>query len=180
MADAHQSAPDEMPVSGPSSERVAPGSEEEGSSQSGMALVRRTTPAKRKEPVKRKAGSREDKKSKKRKKSNVRRVQRPNYTVQHGEDMLLIISNINHFDSVWKPKRKICKKKKTKAKTAPVKGKKKPSKPLKKVTEEAPVSNASLEEAESSDWGQRLPVVVLVKILELVALQEGAVPFLCR
>lgn len=138
---------------------------------------------KRKATTKRKANSLKEVKSKKRKKK-IQRVQRPSYTVQHGEDMLLIISNVSQFDSVWKPKRKGCKRKKAKAKTTSVRRKKDPRKPrVSKVTEEILGIDADLEESETAlsfDWGQRMPVEVLVKIFELVVLQDGAIPFLCR
>lgn len=138
---------------------------------------------KRKATTKRKANSLKEVKSKKRKKK-IQRVQRPSYTVQHGEDMLLIISNVSQFDSVWKPKRKGCKRKKAKAKTTSVRRKKDPRKPrVSKVTEEILGNDADLEESETAlsfDWGQRMPVEVLVKIFELVVLQDGAIPFLCR
>ncbi|MCI4391911.1 hypothetical protein PGIGA_G00139970 [Pangasianodon gigas] len=137
---------------------------------------------KRKATMKRKANSLKDEKSKKKKK--IQRVQRPNYTVQHGEDMLLIISNVSQFDSVWKPKRKGCKRRKAKTKTTSVRRKKEPTKPrVSKVTEEVLGNDVDLEESETAlsfDWGQRMPVEVLVKIFELVVLQDGAIPFLCR
>ncbi|XP_072531473.1 F-box/LRR-repeat protein 6 [Salminus brasiliensis] len=170
-------APDETAVSGPSSQHIsAPGSEDEVNSA-------KVGPAKRREPLKRKASSLKPEKSKTKKKSKIRQAPRPSYTVQHGEDMLLIISNINQFDSVWKPKRKRCKKKKAKTKITPVKKKKCPPKPkVPKAKKEASVSDVHLEEVEGSspDWGQNLPVEVLVKIFEMAVLQDGAVPFLCR
>ncbi|KAF4100597.1 hypothetical protein G5714_018793 [Onychostoma macrolepis] len=98
--------------------------------------------------------------------------------------MLLIISNINSSDSIWKPKRKGCKKKKVnakgKSKTSANKTKKAPvkAKPP-KVTDK----NVDLESvnADSFDcWGQSLPIEVLVKIFQFAVLQDGAVPFLCR
>lgn len=183
MDSGHQelSAPDELPVSGPSSQQKAPGSgEEAANSQSDKA-----EPAKRKYPLKRKASPLKNDKSKKKKKSKIRQAPRPSYTIQHGEDMLLIISNINQFDSVWKPKRKGCKKKKTtkKTKITPVKKKKCHPKPkVSKAREEAPVSDLHVDHQvmSSADWGQNLPVEVLVKIFELAVQQDGAVPFLCR
>ncbi|XP_060753484.1 F-box/LRR-repeat protein 6 [Tachysurus vachellii] len=137
---------------------------------------------KKKATMKRKATSLKGEKRKKKKK--IQRVQRPNYTVQHGEDMLLIISNISQFDSVWKPKRKGCKRKKAKRKTTSVRRKKEPTKSrVTKVTEEVLGNDADFEESDTAqglDWGQRMPVEVLVKIFELVVLQDGAIPFLCR
>lgn len=142
---------------------------------------------KRKATKKRKADSLRDEKSetkKKKKRKKLQRVQRPNYTVQHGEDMLLIISNVSQIDSVWKPKRKGYKRKKAKTKSTSVRRKKELTKPrVSKVTEEVLGNDADLEESEpalSFDWGQRMPMEVLVKIFELVVLQDGAIPFLCR
>ncbi len=102
--------------------------------------------------------------------------------------MLLIISNINSSDSIWKPKRKGCKKKKVnakgKSKTSANKTKKAPVKAkIPKVTEQAIDKNVDLERvnADSFDcWGQSLPIEVLVKIFQFAVLQDGAVPFLCR
>ncbi|KAL7883787.1 hypothetical protein SRHO_G00014450 [Serrasalmus rhombeus] len=171
------SAPAEMPVSGPSSQHITPGTEEEANPQSDRAGTSQKRSTKGKEPLKRKSTSLKEK-SKKKKRSSVRRAPRPNYTVQHGEDMLLIISNINQFDSVWKPKRRGSRRKKTKTKITPVNRRRNPTRPrLSKVTEEASVN---VEHAESADWGHSLPVEVLVKIFELAVLQDGAVPFLCR
>lgn len=154
---------------GPSSQHVGTGTEQKN-----------TMLDNRKATMKRKATSLNDEKRKKKKKK-IQRVQRPNYTVQHGEDMLLIISNVSQFDSVWKPKRKRCKKK-AKTKTTSVRTKKEPTK-VSKVTENSSGNDADLEESKtalSSDWSQRMPVEVLVKIFELVVLQDGAIPFLCR
>ncbi|KAF5901274.1 F-box/LRR-repeat protein 6, partial [Clarias magur] len=150
---------------------------------------RNTMLSKRKATMKRKANLPKDEKEKskkKKKKKKIQRVQRPNYTVQHGEDMLLIISNVSQFDSVWKPKRKGCKRKKAKTKTTLVRKKKEPrvSKPrVSKVTEEDLGNDTDVEKSETAlsfDWGQRMPVEVLVKIFELVVFQDGAIPFLCR
>lgn len=141
---------------------------------------------KRKATIKRKANLLKDdkEKSKKKKKKKIQRVQRPNYTVQHGEDMLLIISNVSQFDSVWKPKRKGCKRKKAKTKTTSVRKKIEPTKPkVSKATEEDLGNDADVKKSETAlsfDWGQRMPVEVLVKIFELVVFQDGAIPFLCR
>lgn len=144
-----------------------------------------TTLDKRKASTKRKANPVRDEKRKKKKKRRIQRVQKPNYTVQHGEDMLLIISNVSQFDSVWKPRRKGSKRKKAKTKTTSARRKKEPTQRprLSEVTEEVLGSDAELEESKtdlSFDWGQRMPVELLVKIFELVVLQDGAIPFLCR
>ncbi|XP_016353217.1 F-box/LRR-repeat protein 6 [Sinocyclocheilus anshuiensis] len=169
-------------------ESLQASSAEMSTTQSSTAGTSQSAPAKRKRLLKRKADSVADDKSKKKKKKTVKRTTRPNYTVQEGEDMLLIISNINSSDSIWKPKRKGCKKKKitakgknktsaNKTKKAPVKAK------IPKVTEQAIDKNVDLESvnADSFDrWGQSLPIEVLVKIFQFAVFQDGAVPFLCR
>ncbi|KTG04244.1 hypothetical protein cypCar_00002016 [Cyprinus carpio] len=102
--------------------------------------------------------------------------------------MLLIISNINSSDSIWKPKRKGCKKKKIhakgKSKTSANKTKKAPVKAkTPKVIEQAIDKNVDLESVNADGfdrWGQSLPIEVLVKIFQFAVLQDGAVPFLCR
>ncbi|XP_048058337.1 F-box/LRR-repeat protein 6-like isoform X1 [Megalobrama amblycephala] len=145
-------------------------------------------PAKGKGLLKRKAGSLKDDKSKKKKRKNVKRTVRPNYTIQEGEDMLLIISNISSGDPIWKPKRKGCKKKKLnkkgKSKTSASKTKKAPVKAkIPKVTEETTDKNVDLDNVNAvrfDHWGQSLPIEVLVKIFQFAVHQDGAVPFLCR
>jgi len=145
-----------------------------------------TAPVNAKRPLKRKADSLKDDKSKKKKRKNVKRTVRPNYTIQEGEDMLLIISNISSGDSIWKPKRKGCKKKKVnkkgRSKTSANKTKKAPVK-VPKVTEGTIDTNVDLEAVNSvslDHWGQSLPMEVLVKIFQFAIHQDGAVPFLCR
>lgn len=152
------------------------------STQSSRAGTSKTAPAK----AKRKADSPKDDKSKKKKRKTVKRTVRPNYTIQEGEDMLLIISNISSGDSIWKPKRKGCKKKKGnkkgKSKTSTNKTKKAPVK-VPKVTEETTHTNVDLESVNAvsfDHWGQSLPIEVLVKIFQFAIHQDGAVPFLCR
>ncbi|XP_018605816.1 F-box/LRR-repeat protein 6 isoform X2 [Scleropages formosus] len=136
-------------------------------------------------PPKRKLSTFTDGKRKRRAKT-VRRS-RPGYTIQEGEDMLLIISNINKYDSVFKTKRKVCKRRVTskgKVKVPAAKRKNKPSKD--EIGEEALSHNAGLKETGNDgeqltdSWGQNLPVELLVNIFHLVVNQEGAVPFLCR
>ncbi|XP_016419127.1 F-box/LRR-repeat protein 6 [Sinocyclocheilus rhinocerous] len=169
-------------------ESLQASSAEMSTTQSSTAGTSQSAPAKRKRLLKRKADSVADDKSKKKKKKTVKRTIRPNYTVQEGEDMLLIISNINSSDSIWKPKRKGCKKKKItakgKSKTSANKTKKAPiNAKIPKVTEQAIDKNVDLESvnADSFDrWGQSLPIEVLVKIFQFAVLQDGAVPFLCR
>lgn len=153
----------------------------QATSHSSRAGTSQTAPAKGKGRLKRKAASLKDDKSKKKKRKNVKRTVRPNYTVQEGEDMLLIISNISSGDSIWKPKRKGCKKKKVnktgKRKTSANKTKKAPVKvKIPKVTEETIDKNVG----RFDHWGQSLPIEVLVKIFQFAVCQDGAVPFLCR
>ncbi|KAL1255360.1 hypothetical protein QQF64_013421 [Cirrhinus molitorella] len=157
-------------------------SAEMSTTQSSTAGTSQTAPAKGKILLKRKADDQ------KKKKKPVKRTIRPNYTIQEGEDMLLIISNINTGDSIWKPKQKRCKKKKVnakgKSKTSANKTKKTPVKVKNpKVTEETIDKNVDLKSvnADSFDhWGQSLPIEVLVKIFQFAVLNDGAVPFLCR
>ncbi|XP_057210487.1 F-box/LRR-repeat protein 6 [Triplophysa rosa] len=136
--------------------------------------------------LKRKADSITNEKSKKKKRKNSQRTIRPNYTVQEGEDMLLIISNISSGDSIWKPKRKGCKKKKKvkskgKNKTSTLHKKIIPAKI--KVTKESVDKRVDLDSVHADGfdrWGQSLPIEILVKIFQFAVLRDGAVPFLCR
>ncbi|TSK31518.1 F-box/LRR-repeat protein 6 [Bagarius yarrelli] len=166
----------EMPdMSGPSSQHEGTGTDQN-----------KTMLHKRKASLKRKATLLKDEKTKKKtkRKRKIQRIQRPNYTVQHGEDMLLIISNVSGFDSVRKPQRKGCKKKKAKTKTTAVKRKKEATQPrVSKVTKEVLGYAGDLEEPDTAlsyDWGERMPEEVLVKIFKMVVHQDGAIPFLCR
>lgn len=177
-----------MEVSKSNTESLQTSSAEMSTTPFSTAGTSQSSPAKGKILLKRKADSVTNDKSKKKKKKTVKRIIRPNYTVQEGEDMLLIISNINSSDSIWKPKRKGCKKKKVnakgKSKTSANKMKKAQGKvKIPKVTEQADDKNVVLESvnADSFDcWGQSLPIEVLVKIFQFAVLQDGAVPFLCR
>ncbi|XP_059412035.1 F-box/LRR-repeat protein 6 [Carassius carassius] len=176
-----------LPNSNTEPEFLQASSGEMSATQSSTAGTSQSAPTKPKRLLKRKADSVTDDKTKKKKKKTVKRTIRPNYTVQEGEDMLLIISNINSSDSIWKTKRKGSKKKKTnakgKSKTSAKKTKKAPVKVIPKVTEQAIDKNVDLESvnADSFDrWGQSLPIEVLVKIFQFAVLQDGAVPFLCR
>ncbi|XP_042566601.1 F-box/LRR-repeat protein 6 isoform X2 [Clupea harengus] len=150
--------------------------------------------------LKRKRGSSTDSKSKpkvKRKKSKTTRTPRPNYTIEEGEDMLLIISNVNQSDSVWRPKRKGRKKnikklpkKKGQGKITETRKTKKHVRTTVIVDTQAqgsdpdhqvePRVNVSLSGDDTDRWGQRLPVEVLVNIFQYVVHRDGAVPFLCR
>ncbi|XP_030645060.1 F-box/LRR-repeat protein 6 [Chanos chanos] len=145
---------------------------------SSLTTRRNSTAGKR--PTKRKS----DAAAKNKKKPKIKRTPRPNYTVQHGEDMLLIVSNISHYDSVWKPRKKRCKRKRTlrgKPRVIPTKRRKTPSKG--NTEEETVLGTTNLEQVHSDTfdkWGQGLPLEILVKIFQMAVHQDGAVPFLCR
>ncbi|KAJ8401432.1 hypothetical protein AAFF_G00383510 [Aldrovandia affinis] len=120
-----------------------------------------------------------DAKNKRKKKSKVKRTPTLGYTVQQGEDMLLIISN--NLQTKACKRRKI---RKVRAKLPTAKVKRKTSKAVLKDKvfaqdkELKPIGHHSHE--GYGRWGQNLPVEVLVNIFELVVKQEGAIPFLCR
>ncbi|KAK5883205.1 hypothetical protein CesoFtcFv8_019563 [Champsocephalus esox] len=129
-------------------------------------------------------------KSKKRKKARVSRPVPLGYTVHQGEDMLLVISSsTSQYDgSAWTSQKKGSKKKKLtkgKGKASQIK-KKKTVRPKPKVA-----NNPVVKENEDTNlfvpqkttdhrWGQSLPEEVLVSIFQMVVVQDGAVPFLCR
>lgn len=142
-------------------------------------------------PLKRKSADSKNVKTKKKKKARVSRSAQLGYTVQQGEDMLLVISNASSlYDgaSVWMTKRKGSKKKKFskgKSKTQQVRRKNtaraKPTpdaNPVAAKTEED--TTAVLEKPADHAWGQSLPEEVLINIFQMVVTQDGAVPFLCR
>lgn len=107
-----------------------------------------------------------DTKGKKKKKRA--RLSKPDYTVQQGEDMLLVISQYDR--SVWTLRKKGSKKKKIKRKVRKtVVVKNKPVVPEQNVSEDG-----------DHRWGQNLPEEVLINIFQMVVVQDGAVPFLCR
>lgn len=159
-------------------------SQEQDSPSSRAETSRRKPVTAKGKGVKRKADSITNDKSKKKKRKNSQRTTRPNYTVQEGEDMLLIISNISSGDSIWKPKRKGCKKKKKlkgKNKTSSLQKKRKPAKI--KVADESFDKRVDSDSAHADGfdrWGQSLPIEILVKIFQFAVLLDGAVPFLCR
>lgn len=142
-------------------------------------------------PLKRKSADSKNVKTKKKKKARVSRSAQLGYTVQQGEDMLLVISNASSlYDgaSVWMTKRKGSKKRKFskgKSKTQQVRRKNtaraKPTpdaNPVAAKTEED--TTAVLEKPADHTWGQSLPEEVLINIFQMVVTQDGAVPFLCR
>uniref|UniRef100_A0A147AWY0 F-box and leucine rich repeat protein 6 n=1 Tax=Fundulus heteroclitus TaxID=8078 RepID=A0A147AWY0_FUNHE len=117
------------------------------------------------------------------KKARLPRPQQPNYTIEQGEDMLLYITNVSSQFEVFRtprskkgPKRKSLKNQKKKRKT--VRPKSKLEKKAAKKKKEERFSEPQLEAEDR--WGQHLPEEVLVNIFQMVVVQDGAVPFLCR
>lgn len=110
------------------------------------------------------------------------------YTVQQGEDMLLVISSsTSQYDgSVWTPpKRGNNKRKLTKGKGKSVLIKKKKtvsSKPKRESQATAEEDTFMYVPQNSTDyrWGQNLPEELLINIFQMVVMQDGPVPFLCR
>uniref|UniRef100_A0A3P8VHC5 F-box and leucine rich repeat protein 6 n=1 Tax=Cynoglossus semilaevis TaxID=244447 RepID=A0A3P8VHC5_CYNSE len=109
-------------------------------------------------PLKRKSADSKNVKTKKKKKARVSRSAQLGYTVQQGEDMLLVISNAS--------------KNTARAKPTP------DANPVAAKTEED--TTAVLEKPADHTWGQSLPEEVLINIFQMVVTQDGAVPFLCR
>lgn len=147
-------------------------------------------PRPRTQTGKRPAGKPVKTKAKKHKRSRVSRSSQVNYTVQEGEDMLLVISSstAHYYGSAWTPPRKSTKKRKLtkgKLKTTQVK-KKKPARAKPKL--ENNLCDREKEEGSlcvgqiSTDhrWGEAVPEEVLIKIFQMVVIHDGAVPFLCR
>lgn len=140
--------------------------------------------------LKRTSGEPKNHKAKKRKKARVNRSVQPGYTVHEGEDMLLVISSSTsqYGGSAWTPKKKGVKRKKlTKGKGRLVQIKKKKTVRAKTKLVNMPVvketEHTSLfvpEKATDHRWGQSLPEEVLINIFQMVVIQDGAVPFLCR
>lgn len=129
-------------------------------------------------------------KATKQKKARVSRPAQLGYTVQQGEDMLLVISSTtSQYDgSAWTPPKKGSKKRKlTKGKGKAIRVRKKKLPRAKPKLEDNPAAEekeeANLFVAQSTTdyrWGQSLPEEVLINIFQMVVIQDGAVPFLCR
>ncbi|CAN9503675.1 unnamed protein product [Ophioblennius macclurei] len=120
---------------------------------------------------------RKDTKDRKQKRA---RLTKPAYTVHQGEDMLFVISRSTsqYVGSVWTPKRK---KKVVKGKLKGSQTKTKKVVRAKPVAENKPdVPKERVTEDNDHRWGQHLPEEVLINIFQLVVVQDGAVPFLCR
>lgn len=140
-----------------------------------------------KESLKRTASKSTNTKSKKHRKARVSRTAPLGYTVQKVEDMLLVISSstLQYDGSVWTPpKRRNKKGKLNKGKGKPIKIKKM------KVCAKPKIQNYPTMSEDSSTyvaqnskdyrWGQNLPEELLINILQMVVIQDGPVPFLCR
>lgn len=127
-------------------------------------------------------------KAKKAKKARVSRPAQLGYTVEQGEDMLLVISSAtSQYDgSAWTPPKKGSKRRKlTKVKGKVVKKKRslcaKPK--LENILTASESEDTNIPEKHNSAdyrWGQNLPEEVLISIFQMVVNQDGAVPFLCR
>lgn len=147
-------------------------------------------PRPKKTTLKRTAGKPVNTKTKKRKKARALRPASVNYTVQQGEDMLLVISSsTSHYDgSAWTPPKKGTKKRKlTKGKRKATQVKKKTPACTKPKLEKTPVDkekeDASVFVAQNSTdhrWGENVPEEVLIKVFQMIVIHDGAVPFLCR
>lgn len=129
-----------------------------------------------------------NKKSRKQQKARVSRPAQLGYTVQQGEDMLLVISSsTSQYDgSVWTPpKRGTNKRKLIKGKGKSILIKKKravSSNPKMESQATAEEDTCMYVPQNSTDyrWGQNLPEELLINIFEMVVMQDGPVPFLCR
>lgn len=147
-------------------------------------------PKPKKTTLKRTAGKPVNTKAKKRKKARALRPAPVNYTVQQGEDMLLVISSsTSHYDgSAWTPPKKGTKKRKlTKGKRKATQVKKKTPARTKPKLEKTPVDKEKVDTSvfvaqNSTDhrWGENVPEEVLIKVFQMVVIHDGAVPFLCR
>ncbi|XP_010782168.1 F-box/LRR-repeat protein 6 [Notothenia coriiceps] len=145
-------------------------------------------PKTKKSSLKRTTSKPTNAKAKKRK-----RVSRPvplGYTVHQGEDMLLVISSSTsqYAGSAWTPPKKGSKKKKLtkgKGKASQIKKQKtvhpKPKVANNPVVKKKEDTNLFVPQKTTDHrWGQSLPEEVLVSIFQMVVVQDGAVPFLCR
>ncbi|CAJ1082774.1 F-box/LRR-repeat protein 6 [Xyrichtys novacula] len=147
------------------------------------------TPKPKKVSLKRPAGELKNAKPKKRKKTRSSRPAPLGYRVEQGEDMLLVISSTtsDYERSVWAPPKKGRKKKKLKAKLKAGQSKKKKTTRTKPKLEMLPVVKEKQDttffvpqHTEDHRWGQSVPEEVLINIFQMVVVQDGAVPFLCR
>lgn len=171
-------------------ENSAPSASTESHGGAGGGQGGRGGPGSRKQTGKRPAGKPVKTKAKKHKKSRVSRSSQVNYTIQEGEDMLLVISSSTaHYDgSAWTPPRKSSKKRKVaKGKLKTTKVKKKKTARIKPKVDSNPCEREKQEgslcewhDATDHRWGEAVPEEVLIKIFQMVVIHDGAVPFLCR
>lgn len=141
-----------------------------------------------KESLKRTTSKPTNTKSKKQRKSRVSRNTHLGYTVQQVEDTLLVISSsTSQYDgSVWTPRKMGSKKRKlNKGKGKAIQIKKEKgvcAKPkilsLPSVSEDSAIYVA--QNSTDYRWGQNLPEELLINIFQMVVIQDGPVPFLCR
>lgn len=140
--------------------------------------------------LKRKANASIGAKPKKKKRAKMNRPANPGYTIQEGEDMLLIISNTNQYDNLsWRPRKGGKNKKRIKGKTKVAQPTKKKAvlskrvqtkKPLPRSVEQYRPTTPHNSDTSLDRWGQNLPEEVLINIFHMIVSQDGAVPFLCR
>lgn len=141
-----------------------------------------------KESLKRTTSKLTNTKSNKQRKARVSRTAHRGYTVQQVEDMLLVISSSTsqRDGSVWThPKRGNKKRKLNKGKGKAIQIKKKKEVCAKPKLRSPPAlsEDSSMYVAQNSTdyrWGQNLPEELLINIFQMVVIQDGAVPFLCR
>ncbi|KAM4538799.1 F-box/LRR-repeat protein 6 isoform 2-T3 [Odontesthes bonariensis] len=115
---------------------------------------------------------------KEKKPKNVRWPVGSNYTVQQGEDMLFVMSNVvsEDEDTLWQTESE--KRKAAKDGIQASQTKKKPKRQFKMPGEKDMAG--SVRPGCRPGFGQNLPEEVLIKIFQMVVVQDGAVPFLCR
>lgn len=160
----------------------------DGSAQStsSASVLRKDGSKSNKESLKRKASKSTNTKSKKHQKARASRTAYLGYTVQQGEDMLLVISSsTSQYDgSVWTPLKRRNKRKLNKGKGKAIQIKKMEVCAKPKIQNYQTISeNSSIYVAQNSKddrWGQNLPEELLINIFQMVVIQDGAVPFLCR
>ncbi|XP_026155369.1 F-box/LRR-repeat protein 6 isoform X2 [Mastacembelus armatus] len=129
-------------------------------------------------------------KAKKHKKARISRSSQLGYTVHQGEDMLLVISSTTsqYNSSAWTSQKKGSKKKKLTKKGSlkanqikkkkTVRAKPTTNNPVAKTEDDTTLSVP--QDAIDHRWGQSLPEEVLINIFQMVVIQDGALPFLCR
>ena len=122
------------------------------------------------------------KKVKKQRNARGSRPAQLGYTVQQGEDMLFVISSTTEY-ALSAQKKGNKKRKLSKGKGKAVKRRK--TVHVKPKLENNPASkedaNSFLAQTtEDNRWGENLPEEVLISIFQMVLVEDGALPFLCR